>query len=258
MTILTWVRLPKLPIHYFNQVTVTRIGNYIGKTVKLDLATSEGARGHYARVCVEVDILKPLLGKYMIDNRTFFIEYESLENICITCGHYGHKVDSCLTVNANPPTQSQLEVEVLSDTSIPDGDAGEWMIVQRRARNKVKNMPVNSSKSTGFGSRFDALAGSSEKVNPADLPQQPEIENQGKETDNVTSMLASQLVAVLAQATCMQKDTSELSACKSPKSTPRQPLSDASNVDLSRSKQRVTVIRTWVGWRIHRHWLTSQ
>ncbi|CAN1186554.1 hypothetical protein LINPERHAP2_LOCUS38176 [Linum perenne] len=49
-TILTWVRLPKLPIHYFNQVVVTRIGNCIGRTVRLDLATSEGARGRYARV----------------------------------------------------------------------------------------------------------------------------------------------------------------------------------------------------------------
>ncbi|CAN1188305.1 Putative ribonuclease H protein At1g65750 [Linum perenne] len=36
-SILTWVRLPKLPIQYFNQVTVERIGNYIGKTVRLDL-----------------------------------------------------------------------------------------------------------------------------------------------------------------------------------------------------------------------------
>ncbi|CAN1787955.1 Putative ribonuclease H protein At1g65750 [Linum perenne] len=36
-SILTWVRLPKLPIQYFNQVAVERIGNYIGKTVRLDL-----------------------------------------------------------------------------------------------------------------------------------------------------------------------------------------------------------------------------
>ncbi|CAN1732203.1 hypothetical protein LINPERHAP1_LOCUS1527 [Linum perenne] len=59
------------------KVAVTRIGNCIGRTVRLDLETSEGARGRYARVCVEVDISKPLLGKYMIDNPTFFVEYES-------------------------------------------------------------------------------------------------------------------------------------------------------------------------------------
>ncbi|CAN1185242.1 hypothetical protein LINPERHAP2_LOCUS37435, partial [Linum perenne] len=91
--ILTWVRLPRLPIHYFNEVVVTRIGNYIGKTVLLDLATSAGARARYARVCVEVDLTKPLLGKYIIDNRVYRVEYESLENICFSCGVYGHKED---------------------------------------------------------------------------------------------------------------------------------------------------------------------
>ncbi|CAN1139370.1 hypothetical protein LINPERPRIM_LOCUS24092 [Linum perenne] len=30
-TILTWVSLPKLPIHFFNHTTINRIGNHIGK-----------------------------------------------------------------------------------------------------------------------------------------------------------------------------------------------------------------------------------
>ncbi|CAN1180943.1 Putative ribonuclease H protein At1g65750, partial [Linum perenne] len=36
-TLLMWVRLPKLPIHFFNQVAITRIGDCIGRTVRLDL-----------------------------------------------------------------------------------------------------------------------------------------------------------------------------------------------------------------------------
>ncbi|CAN1132748.1 hypothetical protein LINPERPRIM_LOCUS30245 [Linum perenne] len=43
-SILTWVRLPKLPIHYFNSMAVHRIGNYIGRTVRLDLAALDGSR----------------------------------------------------------------------------------------------------------------------------------------------------------------------------------------------------------------------
>ncbi|CAN1298894.1 hypothetical protein LINPERPRIM_LOCUS23988 [Linum perenne] len=77
------------------KLAVTRIGNHIGCTIRLDLATSEGARARYARVCVEVDISKPLLGKYMIEDRTYLVEYESLENICHHCGLYGHLIDSC-------------------------------------------------------------------------------------------------------------------------------------------------------------------
>ncbi|CAN1822940.1 hypothetical protein LINPERHAP1_LOCUS30164 [Linum perenne] len=52
--ILTWVRLPKLLIHLFNHTTVNKIGNHIVQTVHVDLATLEGARYRYARVCVEV------------------------------------------------------------------------------------------------------------------------------------------------------------------------------------------------------------
>ncbi|CAN1187972.1 hypothetical protein LINPERHAP2_LOCUS39039, partial [Linum perenne] len=79
------------------KITVTRIGNHIGQTVCLDLATSEGARACYAKVCIEVDLTKPLLGKYMIGDRVYYVEYESLENMCFTCGMYGHKLDTCTT-----------------------------------------------------------------------------------------------------------------------------------------------------------------
>ncbi|CAN1777606.1 hypothetical protein LINPERHAP1_LOCUS14122 [Linum perenne] len=53
------------------KLTINRIGNHIGKTVRLDLATAERASACYARVCVEVDLSKPLLGKYVIYNHVF-------------------------------------------------------------------------------------------------------------------------------------------------------------------------------------------
>ncbi|CAN1189436.1 hypothetical protein LINPERHAP2_LOCUS39906, partial [Linum perenne] len=136
--ILTWVRLSKLPIHFFNHLVVSRIGNCIGKTVRIDLATTEGARARYARVCVEVDISKPLLGKYMIEDRTFYVEYESLDNICFSCGFYGHKADTCKSEESPGPEATQAEqVNHPVDTSKPEGDTGEWMTVQRRNRGKM-------------------------------------------------------------------------------------------------------------------------
>ncbi|CAN1185404.1 hypothetical protein LINPERHAP1_LOCUS31366 [Linum perenne] len=63
----------------------------------MDLATIEIARAHYAWVCVEVDLTKPLLGKYIIHGHVFHIEYKSLENICYLCGFHEHKIDSCPT-----------------------------------------------------------------------------------------------------------------------------------------------------------------
>ncbi|CAN1315387.1 hypothetical protein LINPERPRIM_LOCUS29694 [Linum perenne] len=75
----------------------------------------------------------------MIDNRTFFVEYESLENICVTCGFYGHKAGCCPTLHTVQPLPGQPEEEVPPNGSIPEGDTGDWMIVQRRSRNKAKS-----------------------------------------------------------------------------------------------------------------------
>ncbi|CAN1188710.1 hypothetical protein LINPERHAP2_LOCUS39492 [Linum perenne] len=142
--VLTWVQLPKLPIHFFIHTTVNRIGNHIGRTIQMDLATSEGARARYARVCVEVDLAKPLLGKYMIGESVFFVEYESLENVCHTCGLYGHKADSCPTL---APSERQADVEMPAPEPTAEtesvGDVGSWMTVTRRRQRKTPYKKVD-------------------------------------------------------------------------------------------------------------------
>ncbi|CAN1153236.1 hypothetical protein LINPERHAP2_LOCUS19278 [Linum perenne] len=71
------------------------IGDRIGKTVRIDNTTLEGSRGNFARICVEVDLSKPLLSKYRMRRRVRRIEYEGLHTICFNCGCYGHKGDAC-------------------------------------------------------------------------------------------------------------------------------------------------------------------
>ncbi|CAN1777430.1 hypothetical protein LINPERHAP1_LOCUS14053 [Linum perenne] len=120
------------------KMAVTRIGNHIGRTVRLDLATSDGARARYARVCVEVDLSKPLLGKYMIGDRVFYVEYECLENICHTCGIHGHSMDSCPTTRipdvAPSPRDETIPTEIPTE---PEPEVGSWMTVRRRGKGKA-------------------------------------------------------------------------------------------------------------------------
>lgn len=59
-----WIRFPKLPIEYFFAQWLHRVGNKIGRTLKVDVATFETSSGKYARACVEVDLQKPLLTGY--------------------------------------------------------------------------------------------------------------------------------------------------------------------------------------------------
>ncbi|CAN1141420.1 hypothetical protein LINPERHAP1_LOCUS29548 [Linum perenne] len=150
-----WVCLPKLPIDYFNSLAVTRIGNCIGKTVKLDLATSEGARARYARVCVEVYLSKPLLGKYLMEDRTYYVEYESLENICFSCGVYGHKLHACDA----PTIPAQEEVTAKKNMSTPgsqevEKETGEWMTVTWKSRGRPKKNSKATVQNSASGSLF--------------------------------------------------------------------------------------------------------
>ncbi|CAN1166170.1 hypothetical protein LINPERHAP2_LOCUS26579 [Linum perenne] len=234
-TILTWVRLPRLPIQYFNRVAVSHIGNCIGRTVKLDLATSEGARARYARVCVEVDVSKPLLGKYMIENRTFFVEYESLENICATCGFYGHKTDSC---TQSKPVDTPISEPTSEETSkSQEGDAGDWMVVQRRNKSKGMKNKQEQLKTPPSGSRFTPLTGNEDT--------QSKVTASPSGTDFSTAALAASLAAELSKAPHLQMSAGHTFENATKKPNPRAPLAIITNeVNRDKASTDVTPVKT--------------
>ncbi|CAN1136536.1 hypothetical protein LINPERHAP2_LOCUS9520 [Linum perenne] len=97
--------------------------------VCLDISTEEGSRCRYARACVELDLTKPLLGKYMIEDRVFKIEYESLENVCFDCGGYGHKKENFPELLTEHPSEKiEMEPTVIV-SEVEELDTGEWMTV---------------------------------------------------------------------------------------------------------------------------------
>ncbi|CAN1821686.1 hypothetical protein LINPERHAP1_LOCUS29622 [Linum perenne] len=156
--ILTWVQLPKLSIQFFNHTMVNRIGNHMSKTIRMDLATSEGARGRYARVCVEVDLSKPLLGKYKIGDRVLYVEYESLENVCFHCRMYGHQLVACLSLSpTDGPSDPVEQSQKVDEPSEKENDTGSWMTVTRRRLPKSSNKKEVNPKSNTNGSRFNFL-----------------------------------------------------------------------------------------------------
>ncbi|CAN1128739.1 hypothetical protein LINPERPRIM_LOCUS22348 [Linum perenne] len=121
-TILMWVSQPKLLIHFFSHTASNIISNHIGKTVQLDLATSEGARARDARVCIEVDLSKTLLGKHMIGDRVFYVEYECLENLYFTCGMYRHKLNTCPTTVEPSETSTEPTAPNEATTIVPQDE----------------------------------------------------------------------------------------------------------------------------------------
>ncbi|RYR01995.1 uncharacterized protein LOC107646550 [Arachis ipaensis] len=59
--IAAWIRLPCLAIEYYNRIVLEKIGNILGRTIKVDTNTSQISRGKFSRICVEIDLTKPLV-----------------------------------------------------------------------------------------------------------------------------------------------------------------------------------------------------
>lgn len=73
-TTMVWLRLPKLPLEMFEEKTLMWMGNSVGKALKVDICTSTTARGRSAKLCVEVDLDKPLKPNVMVYSQMFAIE----------------------------------------------------------------------------------------------------------------------------------------------------------------------------------------
>lgn len=89
------VRFPDFPVEYYEHEFLRKIGERIGEPKYIDEATSLVSRGRFARMCVEVDITKPLLSKFKLKRRIRTIEYKGIHLIYFKCGIYGHRDDKC-------------------------------------------------------------------------------------------------------------------------------------------------------------------
>lgn len=140
---MVWVRFPELPLELFDEEVLYAMGNTIGRTIKVDAMTLATARGKYARVCVELDLAKPLVPFLMILGSPQWVEYEGLYKICFDCGKYGHRSEDCpgktpVPQEASPPPPAQQEGAAGSDS---DSGFGPWMLPKTYRKRTFKSPP---------------------------------------------------------------------------------------------------------------------
>lgn len=87
-----WVRLTNIPVTFYHKAILMGIAKGLGKPVKVDLTTLNVERARFARVCVEVNLARPLKGTVMINGDRYYVAYEGLNNICSGCGMYGRLI----------------------------------------------------------------------------------------------------------------------------------------------------------------------
>ena len=141
----TWIRLPELPIKFFHLEILRSIGNGIRRFIRIDAITNTIARGWFARLCVQLDMNKPLWHHITIGSFTQPIQYENLPNLCYAYGRIGHVKDGCTYSNQDIRVHTNGEAEIASSEAAmnPPADFGPWMVVTRkhvshRNENKTK------------------------------------------------------------------------------------------------------------------------
>lgn len=111
---LVWVRFPVLNLLYYDESVLLGIASVIGKPIRVDQNTLKVERGRFARICVEIDLSLPVVGRFWLDDHCYRVEYEGLHLICSTCGCYSHVARNCEglqqqesqdTITEDPPVQ---------------------------------------------------------------------------------------------------------------------------------------------------------
>ena len=90
-SVAVWVRLPELPIEFYDSEVLRKIGGAIGPVLKIDSYTAIGSRGSYARLCIQVNLEKPLINTVKVGRLKQKIMYEGIGALCFCCGRLGHK-----------------------------------------------------------------------------------------------------------------------------------------------------------------------
>ena len=53
--------MPELPIEYYEPSALLKIGQAIGPVLRIDAHTASNVKGRFARLCVQVNLDKPLI-----------------------------------------------------------------------------------------------------------------------------------------------------------------------------------------------------
>ena len=113
-----WIRLNELPIENYNAEVLRQIGNTIGNVLRVDTHTATETRGRFARLCLQIDVDKPLATAILIGKFEQPICYEGIHKLCFGCGRMGHRKEQCpyIVRQHSPPrtTEDALKGSVWS------------------------------------------------------------------------------------------------------------------------------------------------
>ncbi|XP_057443792.1 uncharacterized protein LOC130735941 [Lotus japonicus] len=119
-TIVVWIRIPGLGFQFYGKNILMTLASAVGTPIKVDLNTTYMHRGKFARICVEIDLNKPVLGVVGLEGTWYNVEYEGLHSLFLKCRYYGHLSRNCTTQPIH--AGSNRETQGASETTVAAGE----------------------------------------------------------------------------------------------------------------------------------------
>lgn len=76
-----WIRLPELPIEYYEESILWDIGRAIGLFLKVDTYTVMEARGRFARLCVQVNLDETIVKTIRVGGIRQMVQHEGIQSL---------------------------------------------------------------------------------------------------------------------------------------------------------------------------------
>nr|POE83938.1 hypothetical protein CFP56_51200 [Quercus suber] len=158
-----WIRLPELSFEYYEGSVLREIGSVIGPVLRIDTHTASEARGQYARLCVQINLGKPLVRLLHIGKLDQPVLYEGLNTLCVSCGRVDHRTESC------PYSVRSLEVEISTgeETEATGNHTQKWIATKGKGIGAAGDFGMEIREFRGFsagGSSTATNQGSEERT----------------------------------------------------------------------------------------------
>ncbi|KAL1554436.1 hypothetical protein AAHA92_14993 [Salvia divinorum] len=127
-----WYNLHALTIHYYDDSMLFSIRKLFGEPIQVDHNIATRARLSYARICVEIDISKPVPEKYMIrveeKDVTLQVKCDKVPQYCSSCKHVGHLEEHCYAFGKRPapPKKDFTRPYRQTETTERQGGTAPW------------------------------------------------------------------------------------------------------------------------------------
>lgn len=137
-SVAVWIRFPELPIEFYDPVVLRKVGSAIGLVLRIDSYTTSGSRVSYARLCVQIDLSKPLITIVRVGRLRQKVMYEGISALCFCCGRLGHKQENCgfrvrpMEKTTHEEKQGVQQVAPTELTEQSDPNFGDQMLVTKK------------------------------------------------------------------------------------------------------------------------------